>query len=227
MARIKFGMMMTDARGKLGGQVFSKSRSGAYIATKTIPRNVQSQSQLRVRSELAQISNAWKSLAEDVKEAWTEWAKSNPLTDEFGDKYVLTGRTYYSRNMSRLTSALGDTVDYNIIPQYYYPSDYMIRGLQINTSSGIIAGQGSSGTRPPFLSYVEMSRPIASGRKPKDSDFRLIFGELSLFPTAARYRRYVDIFGVPKTTDNVYYRFYLISPSGETGKIMEGQCVII
>ena len=24
MAKIKFGMMMTDARGKLGGQVFSK-----------------------------------------------------------------------------------------------------------------------------------------------------------------------------------------------------------
>lgn len=26
MAKIKFGMMMTDASGKLGGQVFSKNR---------------------------------------------------------------------------------------------------------------------------------------------------------------------------------------------------------
>lgn len=218
---------MTDARGKLGGQVFSKSRSGAYIATKTIPRNVQSQSQLRVRSELAQISNAWKNLAEDVKEAWTEWAKSHPLTDEFGDKYVLTGRTYYCRNMSRLTSALGDTVDYNIIPQYYYPTDYLINGFRINTASEVIQGLGTSGTRLPYTSYAELSRPIAGSRKPRDSDFRLTFGDFDLFSNNVRYRAYIGIFGVPKTTDNVYYRLFLISPTGEVGKILEGKCQII
>lgn len=218
---------MTDARGKLGGQVFSKSRSGAYIATKTIPRNVQSQSQLRVRSELAQLSNAWKSLTEDVKEAWTEWAKNHPLTDEFGDKYVLTGRTYYCRNMSRLSSALGDTVDYNIIPQYYFPSNFVINGFRINTATEIISGLGTSGTKPPYVNYVEFSRPIAGSRRPRDNDFRIILGDLAMFPSDVRYRAYVGVFGVPKSTDNVYYRFFLVSPVGEIGKVLEGKCEII
>ena len=35
MAKIKFGAMMVDASGKLGGQVFAKNRGGAYIRTKT------------------------------------------------------------------------------------------------------------------------------------------------------------------------------------------------
>lgn len=45
MAKIKFGMMMTDARGKLGGQVFSKNRSGSYVRTKVTPVNPQTTTQ--------------------------------------------------------------------------------------------------------------------------------------------------------------------------------------
>ena len=41
MAKIKFGMMMTDASGKLGGQVFSKNRGGSYVRTKVTPTNPQ------------------------------------------------------------------------------------------------------------------------------------------------------------------------------------------
>jgi hypothetical protein len=50
MAKIKFGMMMTDARGKLGGHVFSKNRSGAYVRTKVTPVNGQTTAQTGVRA---------------------------------------------------------------------------------------------------------------------------------------------------------------------------------
>ena len=49
MAKIKFGMMMTDASGKLGGQVFSKNRGGSYVRTKSTPVNRQSSAQMNVR----------------------------------------------------------------------------------------------------------------------------------------------------------------------------------
>lgn len=218
---------MTDARGKLGGQVFSKSRSGAYIATKTIPRNTQSQSQLRVRSELAQISNAWKNLAEDVKEAWTEWAKNHPLTDEFGDKYVLTGRSYYCRNMSRLTSALGVTVDYNIIPRYSAIPSYDFEYYRISNTLETIAGINTTGRRAEYVSYTFFTRPINGVRIPRESDYRIVFGDASTGTQRSRYESYVALFGIPPTDSRVFYRYVLISPSGEVGKVLEGQCVII
>lgn len=50
MALIKFGMMMTDARGKLGGHVFTKARNGATIRTKVSPANPQTSAQSLSRS---------------------------------------------------------------------------------------------------------------------------------------------------------------------------------
>ena len=55
MAKIKFGMMMTDARGKLGGQVFSKNKGGAYVRTKVTPSNPQTIAQTTRRALFAAI----------------------------------------------------------------------------------------------------------------------------------------------------------------------------
>ena len=64
MAKIKFGMMMTDASGKLGGQVFSKNRGGSYVRTKVTPTNPQSTAQMSIRGIFASISSRWSSLTE-------------------------------------------------------------------------------------------------------------------------------------------------------------------
>ena len=53
MAIIKFGMMMTDARGKLGGHVLSKNRGGNYVRTNNVPSNPQSNFQTGVRAAFA------------------------------------------------------------------------------------------------------------------------------------------------------------------------------
>ena len=65
MARIKFGMMMTDARGKLGGQVFTKTRSGATVRTKVTPVNLKSSAQALVRNRFGSLSQGWRGLSEE------------------------------------------------------------------------------------------------------------------------------------------------------------------
>ena len=70
MAKIKFGMMMTDARGKLGGQVFSKNRSGAYVRTKVTPVNPRTAAQPLSRSILGTLSASWSGLTEVQRRSW-------------------------------------------------------------------------------------------------------------------------------------------------------------
>ena len=57
--KLKFGAIVTDGRGKIGGHVASKNRSGAYLRTKVTPSNPNTVAQVQVRSILASLSQSW------------------------------------------------------------------------------------------------------------------------------------------------------------------------
>lgn len=96
MAKIKFGMMMTDARGKLGGQVFSKNRSGAYVRTKVTPVNPQTTFQQANRASLGALSSNWSALTEAQRSAWNEAAPQWEKTNVFGDLTRPTGKNLFT-----------------------------------------------------------------------------------------------------------------------------------
>lgn len=92
--KIQWGMMMTDGRGKLGGQVASKNRAGAYVRTKVTPSNPQTESQSVVRSILAVLSKRWSgTLTEGQRAAWVEASASGEWNkmDVFGNSRKPSG----------------------------------------------------------------------------------------------------------------------------------------
>lgn len=115
MAKIKFGMMMTDARGKLGGQVFSKNRSGAYVRTKVTPVNPKTSYQQENRSLLGQMSAGWSDLKETQRAAWngavSDWQKTNI----FGDLQKPTGKNLYT-SLNKVLSQNFPESDIMVLP---------------------------------------------------------------------------------------------------------------
>lgn len=97
MAKIKFGMMMTDASGKLGGQVFSKNRGGSYVRTKVTPTNPQSTAQMSVRGIFASISSRWSSLTEAQRNSFNGFVSAYARTDIFGDLRNPSGKSLFQR----------------------------------------------------------------------------------------------------------------------------------
>lgn len=96
---------MTDGRGKLGGQVASKNRSGSYIRTKVTPVNPNTSFQSAVRQRLGMLSSAWGALSESQRLAWNESANSGQWnkTDIFGDASRPTGKNLFTGvNLIRL-----------------------------------------------------------------------------------------------------------------------------
>ena len=96
-AKIKFGMMMTDASGKLGGQVFSKNRGGSYVRTKVTPTNPQSTAQMSVRGIFASISSRWSSLTEAQRNSFNGFVSAYARTDIFGDLRNPSGKSLFQR----------------------------------------------------------------------------------------------------------------------------------
>lgn len=89
---------MTDGRGKLGGQVASKNRSGAYVRTKVTPVNPNTSFQSAVRQRLSSLSKEWSALSEDKRLAWNEAANSGQWNknDIFGDARRPTGKNLFT-----------------------------------------------------------------------------------------------------------------------------------
>lgn len=95
--KIKWGMMMTDGRGKLGGQVASKNRAGAYIRTKVTPVNPRTTEQQAIRSLFGTIASAWRSLTQAQVNSWNEATEFWQKTDVFGDLKKPSGFALFQR----------------------------------------------------------------------------------------------------------------------------------
>jgi hypothetical protein len=102
--KMKFGAIVTDGRGKIGGHVASKNRSGAYLRTKVTPVNPQQPDQMAVRARFANLSSAWRGLTETQRAAWNAAVSDYAKTDIFGDLKNPTGAQLYQRLNNNLVN---------------------------------------------------------------------------------------------------------------------------
>lgn len=215
MARIKFGMMMTDARGKLGGQVFSKTRSGAVVRTKVTPTNPQTAAQSQVRSILGQLSARWKSLAERQRQAWNDAVASYPRTNAFGDTYLSSGKNLFTGVNQNILN-IGGVI--TVSPPELLPLPYLV----IVTAGVTVTALGISSITLDHLGeypggewflVVEATSSMSAGRYNFSGSYRKV-GEFSADaqpPILALGSKYTEKFGSPTVGDKVSFRCYLVN----------------
>lgn len=83
--KVKWGALVVDGRNKIGGQVASKNRAGAYFRNKVTPVNPQSENQVTVRARLAANAQGWRGLTDAQRAAWNAAVSDYKRTDIFGD----------------------------------------------------------------------------------------------------------------------------------------------
>jgi len=102
--KMKFGAIVTDGRGKIGGHVASKNRQGAYLRTKVTPSNGQTSFQQGVRNLFTQLSQAWRSLTQAQRDSWNGAVASFSKTDIFGDLRNPSGANLFQKLNNNLQS---------------------------------------------------------------------------------------------------------------------------
>ena len=98
MAKFKPGPAIAEARGSVGGTVFSKNTYGMYMRNHTSPVQPQTPAQNAQRSGFTQASQRWRDTLTDAqRDAWKAYAEGTPLIDVFGDKQVIAPNAMYCR----------------------------------------------------------------------------------------------------------------------------------
>lgn len=228
--KVKFGMMMVDGRGKLGGQVASKNRSGSYVRTKVTPSNPRTIFQMAGRQVLASFSKNWSGLLTDAQRAsWNEAANSDSWNrqDIFGDSKRPTGKNLYtSVNMLNIEAGLPAIT---AVPEKVsFPeltADPITWDLSDNTVTSDISYEPLTGGRL----VIKATPPLTAGTsfyKGKTRKILVVDSDGSFSDIEAGFASgYIARFGTPTEGANIRYQMYLIK-NGQRSVSVEGQVIV-
>ena len=110
MANIKFGNGWADARGKVGGVIYSKNKGGSYARNYTKPTNPRTPAQVAQRNRFSFVSTNWRLLTEQERNAWNYSASQVTFSNKVGERIHLTGAQYFGKQNLNIFSAGGTTI---------------------------------------------------------------------------------------------------------------------
>lgn len=211
MAKIVFGPIVSDARKKEGGVVFTKGRSGAFIRRKVSPIQPRSTAQMNVRADFTGLAKAWAGLGDSVRAAWISLAGTYPKKDKFGAAHNLTGLQMYVR-LNRALKTIGfgpiSTPPANLTANYPGPFTLTPDGPPMTTIAMNWANPGNVGGSECCVVFA--TAPQSAGRATAGAKFRFIqFSAPGLVGPYFLYADYVTKFGVPPSGRRIFFRAFL------------------
>jgi len=98
MATVKLGPMVVEARGKIGGSVFSRNKGGGYVRAYANPTNPQSGRQQIVRGYMATLQAYWRdTCTADERDGWESLAAETDFSNRVGDQIRISGLNLFLR----------------------------------------------------------------------------------------------------------------------------------
>lgn len=126
MARIVFGTIITDIRGRIGGQTFSRNGSGNYVKNQAAVNNFASPNRTIRRNLVQFFSRQWATIGPFAQSSWNTFAQTVTFTRPGdGSVYSLSGFNCYQKYNQ--IAALGqydaanNVQDYTGLPLFTLP----------------------------------------------------------------------------------------------------------
>jgi len=135
MAKVQYGALVTELKGKIGGTVFQSGRYGFQARNKPVPIKTASTSQSDVRSAILSVSKAWKTLSAAQRLAFDAIAPSWPAVDAFGNPILLTGYNVFCKTNFwnwLLTGAINSTAS---LPAALWQPSSLTLDIAVGTST--------------------------------------------------------------------------------------------
>lgn len=217
MAKIKFGMMMTDASGKLGGQVFSKNRGGSYVRTKVTPLNPRTTAQSNVRGIFAAISSDWSSISESDRASFNGFVNDYARTDVFGDLRNPSGKALFQRLNQNL--AISEQAGIAVCPPPIavpFSNTRSAVGDVSNTELNVTTDGNTDGSKIVIWATPRLSQGTTFV---KNKLRQLQVAEGGDAEIVEIWDAYTAKFGAPQVGDNIYIGVRVINEQGQASPL--------
>lgn len=218
MAKLKFSPILSDARGAVGGSVFSRNASGPYVKANSMPTNARTLKSLAARALFGAISSCWRTKTWIEQNSWNTTATTLPQYNSMGEEFFYTGfQLFMQRNMNLAGIGIGNIID---TPGAQPDWPTIITG----TSSLLIIGDDVEGVLVLNINATPMLSPLSQFQleimvtpyislgitRPKESLFRRV-GYYTAWGTEVEYEdSFWSAVGVWIDGNWMFVRLYII-----------------
>ena len=208
---------MTDASGKLGGQVFAKNRGGNYVRTKVTPSNPQSVAQMAVRGIFASISSRWSALTEAQRATFNNFVSSYAKTDIFGDLRNPSGKSLFQRlNQNLLISGQAE-IDVCVSPLEVPFANVTNATFGIGSGELLVQTEGiTTGAKLVLWATPKLSKGTTFVKN-QLRQVSVVQGGSAVEIEAGV--AYTTKFGTPAVGDNIYVGVKVINANGQASPL--------
>ena len=211
--KLKFGAIVTDGRGKIGGHVASKNRAGAYLRTKVTPSNPNTVAQVQARSVLSSISQMWQTLTESQRSGWNDAVKEWGTTDIFGDIKNPSGINLFVKLNANLMS-VGYPTLLDVPAKKEVPLTILIDGA-LSLATGTLKIYFNNILADGYMSLVRATPSLSAGVSFVKSQFRVIGYSAVTNDMADLLDAYIAKFGTPSVGANIYISVQFVLSNGQ------------
>ena len=223
--KIKWGALVVDGRGKLGGHVAAQNRGGSYLRTKVTPSNPRSTYQTSIRNLFGTISAGWSGLSAAVLLAWNSAVDDWTNTNIFGDIKKPSGKALYQKlNQNAQVAgypAVGTPPAKVVLPSSNVTGIvFSIIGAAI-TPTGVYSGTG-------FTVLTFSSGAVSNGTTFVKNLMRLIGDSNAIaYSSTAAYSQYVAKYGTPVVGQKVYMGYKVVAANGQASPLQTVMAVVV
>jgi hypothetical protein len=146
--KVKYGAIVTEGRGKIGGHVATRNRYANVFRTKTSPCQPASSYQQLVKARMIAAAQAWRAFSDTVRAGFEALADQVSATNVFGDSIKYTGFALFCR-LARELSEIGGSA--------------LTAAPAIPAMSSILSLALTAETGPVLLSLAYTPTPVPTG----------------------------------------------------------------
>ena len=164
MASIKFGSIITEAAGKVGGQILQRGRTGAQMRNLTTPREKRYNDTAARQLPFAITSQLWRTLTPTQTLEWANLALTQTRYNRFGDAYTPSGYQLFCEfNLNlRLVSSVSSVLSAPTLVSLPDVSDFQLNGSTGPDALTLAWTYTSGATAWRVLPFTVSARPVGS-----------------------------------------------------------------
>lgn len=227
MARIKYGGIIAQAAGSVGGMTFQRCSYGDVMRSKPLPIHSRTINQLNRRAILHEIQSSWTVLSDADRLKWSQFVQYSGQTINHDSGVLIGGYSLYLKyQFCRRLYHIDLLSDFTYVPIPEWPTNFIV-----NAASGQLYVQFDRVIESDEYFFVMfLSNPRIPSKSYSPTNCRFQYCPITTSNVFVFTASYIDNFGIlANVGDTLHFSIYYFSTiapllSGfSTGKLIVGQ----
>jgi len=211
MASVKYGVIITDIKGSVGGTTFKGSKSGPVIQNKITKADAVRAGRIQNQDgsprnalpnlNLSRNASAWRSLDPADRAAWVSAAPDFEFTNRYGDPYTPSGFQLYMSQNNTLLNIAEPAISTPAAAASIEPTPEF---EQASVGSNVIGISMPAGIPAGYTLQIYLSGPISPGRNFEPGLLKLVDLKTGGGTTFGLDAKYVSVFGTIPATGQIF-----------------------